>query len=1129
MKRYKIFLKILAGVLLMVFPGCTDDIFEQYGNGDSEGESLLSLSANFSPFAGNVLSRSSNVAPARGFNDISDMAILVFSVNDGMLKSCFEPIGYNVADCDREDANASNSVTAEADTKRVTDISFKLPYGRYYIVAVANYGSYELEGGSVKVIKSSLEKLRENLDFENGFSMDDLFRLRVKWDKDYVNNRAMLGYFTQTDQIPHSESSYQPVTVNQPVMNLQGWIRRCASKITVDFDGSALRDNVSIYIKDVRICDLASSCSLGFGYPESTEENVTDFNNRVTSNISPFDYQNSEYPEDYPLIKNDGSYIDFSNGKVAELWPCITNHTPYITDSEGNKKDLHTQDSECLYFYENMQGTREGYNRTPVPDLATGGVAEGYNWKDGMPFGTYVEVTALHRSEVNGEKDDKLTKYRFMLGKNVIDNFDAERNYHYKLTLSFLGNANEYHWHIDYNYDFEEGFKVPNPWYVSYVYNHDAYLPFEFNLSEDWEIESMTARIIDNPWYPTTSSSYEGAEEDLADPDYEITPSTPSGDDSYPYENGDNKYTGNGFLSLRQPLDKSELTDTETGQTWPGYGASGANKVNQNYFDGEAAGAGVESKNHGKREIIKNAQVVDEGTEREKISVKRKKDVYSINIPLFTREKNLITQTGYTGNNPFVGYQRVAKVLLTAKIRKKDDHSVTDEKTAKVNVVQVRRVVNPKGVYRRAGNSEDFRVVLKFLTSERADGEFQSIISRGPWMAEVLGDANFITLDGRQHVTGTAGTNIDFKIKFNRMNTGGNKNAIVRIKYHNYTCTHLIFVRQGYEAQNICGGGPVYGKSNASATLWETFNLVTGNQMADDPRDEGSMFKYGNYNQAISSVNNIYKDENDNFIFYEQSKNGFTAPGDLEVLDIDGTKDSKTWDELGSNVKGFVDLKDNNGVALKISVASRMADFEQLYLTKNIEFGYGVLYADGARETQSSLEMVNGWYRDDKSPDKNKKGMRGVFAYYWNPVDPADSYNGKNIFFPIGRSGYGHRKNSNEDKNPLGNMNGKGILRYSSSRSAPAMEYTGQAAQYFQNVAPLFEFLYRRMGAIYYTREMTPANQYLLSNGKTEQRGASACGLDMNYFTFDVNAITNVDLDYGNDACFVRPVKASAW
>lgn len=86
MKRYKIFLKILAGVLLMVFPGCTDDIFEQYGNGDSNGESLLSLSANFSPFAGNVLSRSSNVAPARGFNDISDMAILVFSVNDGMFK-----------------------------------------------------------------------------------------------------------------------------------------------------------------------------------------------------------------------------------------------------------------------------------------------------------------------------------------------------------------------------------------------------------------------------------------------------------------------------------------------------------------------------------------------------------------------------------------------------------------------------------------------------------------------------------------------------------------------------------------------------------------------------------------------------------------------------------------------------------------------------------------------------------------------------------------------------------------------------------------------------------------------------------------------------------------------------------
>ena len=29
------------------------------------------------------------------------------------------------------------------------------------------------------------------------------------------------------------------------------------------------------------------------------------------------------------------------------------------------------------------------------------------------------------------------------------------------------------------------------------------------------------------------------------------------------------------------------------------------------------------------------------------------------------------------------------------------------------------------------------------------------------------------------------------------------RNAVVRIKYHNYTCTHLIFVRRGYDPREL--------------------------------------------------------------------------------------------------------------------------------------------------------------------------------------------------------------------------------------------------------------------------------------------------------------------------------------
>lgn len=1128
MNRLKSLLYILVfGGLFAVLPGCQDDILYSV-DGGAGGMTIVSLEASFSPFAGGELSRASNVAPARGFNSISDMVILAFSSADGKLVKIDEPTGYEVKDADRVNADASNGASAETDTKTVRNFSLKLPFGQYYIVAVANLGQYHIDAsGNIIVEKSSLARLQENETFSlrpTEFTIEDLRAIRVDWDEDnYLNNRAMLGYFAPEGYaVPDAGSKFPIVTVDRPDLTLSAWMRRCASKITVDFDGSSLSDNIRIYIKDVRVFDIAADCSLGFGNPISDDEDRMDFNNHPAAKSD--------------LISSDGSFIEFGMGEDYNKWPCITRQSPYILcDDEKTRKDLHTQDSDCLYFYENMQGVRDSYNRTPIPNLSDGGVAEGYNEKDGMPYGTFIEVTAHHISEANGESVENDIKYRFMLGKNVTDDFNAERNYHYKLTLRFLGSADDYHWHIDYKR--EEGFKVPNPWYVSYVYNHDAYLPFEFILSDEWEVVDMKATIEKNPWYPTTCNNDfgEGADQDLADPDYEITPETPDGDDGYPYLTGDNKYTGNGFLSLRMPSDESALTDVRTGTAFLGYDKAGANTINQDYFDGKKAGNGYDKVNHGERIIIENAQpTADERSEREVVKVKRQRGNYSINIPIFTREKILIKQTGYSGNNPFVGYQRVAKIVLSATVRNIKDHSQTKDYTAKVNVVQVRRVVNPKGVYRKAGNFEPFHVNLKFLSSERADGEFRPIISRGPWMAEVLGDANFITLDGKQRVMGSSRSEIDFTIKFNRLSSPGNKNAIVRIKYHNYTCTHLIFVRQGYDPQTISGGGPVYGNSNASATVWNTFNMIGANKMATDPRDEGSMFKHGAL-PAISSVDNIYRDVNGNPIFHEQSKDGFTPHATLTILDPDGNVNSNltNWTSFAAGIypNGFADVKDDDNTPMEISRTATMRDFEQLYLTKYIEFGYGVLYADGATETQSSLEMVNGWYRDDPSSIKNQKGMRGIFAYYWNPTDEKSAYNTKNIFFPIGRSGYGHRKNAREDLNKDANgvaRNGLGILRYSCTRSQPVLVHANQQNiplyAHFQDVSPLFEFLYRRMGAIYWAR--TSQSPYLEWNGN--KSGDIAYAIDFNYFTFDVNAITEANVDHGRDACFVRTVYSSA-
>ena len=74
----------MLGGLFALLPGCQDDILYSV-DGETDGITVVSLEASFSPFAGGVLSRASNAAPARGFNSISDMVILAFSAADGKL------------------------------------------------------------------------------------------------------------------------------------------------------------------------------------------------------------------------------------------------------------------------------------------------------------------------------------------------------------------------------------------------------------------------------------------------------------------------------------------------------------------------------------------------------------------------------------------------------------------------------------------------------------------------------------------------------------------------------------------------------------------------------------------------------------------------------------------------------------------------------------------------------------------------------------------------------------------------------------------------------------------------------------------------------------------------------------
>lgn len=1150
---------LLAGCIMLLLGGCYDDTFRYYEGDLTEGETLVSFNVNFEPFASTDLTR----AVSGGTNgdimkNLEDLCLLIYDEGGDLVDGYPQNIPVSNVSyenrTDKDAAYASQGELPEYETQKIAEdktASMKfdavIPVGKYYIIAVANLGYKDYDTSKTY---STFEALTDPSSIYYGeySTLHELRSMRMKWDYHEIGkNNQMLGIFNLTDELktPRADSSFTPVAINKNGISLKAWLRRCASKITVDFDGSALRENIYVYIKDVQIKHIASDCTLGYGKDDCNYNNAagvrkadgSDNNSNGSENSS--NSANTDNKDNFASLASllDESYnkqaITFGEGADYKNWPYITTGRPYImNDDNKTRMDLHSLESPSLFFYENMQG-ESTYPKIPTADPSNNGRPVGsgnaaYDY-DGLPYGTYVEVTAHYISTNYDNVGDGEIKYRFMIGKDVKKNCDAERNSHFKLTLKLRGNANEYDWHIDYS-DLP-GFDVPNPWYVSYVYNHSSNMPFKYTPPEGEELVKIEAEIIKNPWYPTPKNY--GTDHEEAD--------YPGGDDPTAYQPGaGNRGNGNGFLSLWSPMseigtdgtghrDGTIVLDTEVG--WPGYVAGGVN-INDKFFYGKQGSKIDKSK---RSFYVQTTDDKNSGNEAYTFMKHHdsdlKVDKYTFSVPLFTREKILVKQTGFTGNNPFVAKTRTAQLKLTAYTRPigSNDENGTARESKVIDVIQVKRLVNPKGVYRKAGNNEDFHVVLSERT-DITDPTFVATISNGPWRAEIIGDDNFITLNGRQTITGNTGSEINFWIRFNKTNNKNtpNKNAIVRVLYNNYTCTHLIYVRQGYAPQAISPtalgslNSPKVATSQTPA-VWSTFNMIAKNLEAEDPRDEGSMFKFGNIDDPIDAVNNVYGDTNGDgdgkVLLMTQSE--FVEQGPFRITKPDGTiSDDYTKPWNGENgitysSNGFGKVHDQNEVA-------SIHDFEQLFLTPNVQYGYGVLYADGASETQLESDKVFGYYRRAEAKDAKERGMRGVFAYYYDGDNAP--YSGRNLFFPIGRSAYGHRKNAKEKDNS--NRNGMGILRYCSIRSAPAIE-----EYVFIKPAPLFTSLYRREGAIYWAKEKVGYPNYLTWNGQPDSDGIKypestiAYGLDLNYFTLDVNTITQSNVDSGRDACFVRCVQ----
>lgn len=1033
MKRI-ILLHILICSIALAATSCKDDFMTDkyvFGKGDAK----VSATLDFKPMS-SALTQSRAAGDA--LKEITSLYVLLYDSNTGELirSQKIEESEYTETDESRDGNDAENGHSAEAQTKRVSfKLSETIPFGMYRMYAVAN-------------IPDLLTTYEENIK-----TVEGLKSLPLTWNEEVSQNGQMIGHFTDGTASVTQED--QPLAVNKASMQLHAWLRRAASKVTIAYDGSELKEGVFIYLQSVQIKDIPLQCYLGKennvgaeGYTLDCPEKGTDLPDGEI-----ITYHEGDKPNDF----------EYGEGCADHR---ITVGAPHFGS--------HDETAPALYFYENMQGAGEhmpdkrqdadGNGKLDHPGLPDKpedpDKAEGWDYrlKDGVPYGTYIEVTAHYISNNSERLGNGSIVYRFMLGQDEKKDYNAKRNCHYKLTLKFKNFANEADWHIEYE-EPEPGVMTPEPYYISYLYNHSMMYPIKVNTGGR-KIEYIKAEILENNWAPYNASSdiyFTGAPNGVAAP-------------------------WNGFLSLHKTT-KTVLYENEIGSNEQYYNTV-PKRGEREYKDFVLPG-GITSK-----EFTTENSEPDDKYRVEKHPTEA--NTYNIYIPMYTRAKQMISTTGYTGNNPYVAYQRKARVKITTKLEGLDKIFENE-----VPIYQVRRVVNPKGIYRSSGNNKSFHVVLKRLPREN-DQMFKTFQSEGQWKAYVVKETNGkgITLSVTDPKTtelkddpeygkaiyGKTGSVIDFNVNFEQSsdNPSENRYAIIRVEYHNYTCQHLIFVRQGDKPDDLVTGG----------VKWYAMNMKTTSELASNPLDEGSLFKFGNWSQPIDALSN---------------KNPFepwinVTPGDFKVYPEDGLTNAATGGKMGwtdiiqsNTTDGF-----GNPEMANARVATA-ADFWELRKYSYIEQGYGVLYGDDATETADDIVEAYGY---DYEHNKSGRGMRGCFAY--------NRETGKNLFFPIGASGYGHRKQSYTstwgDPETI-----NGVLRYAAGRT--------KLYEPSPKERPLFYDIYKRPGGIYWLNAEIPRNYFTPTDGVS-------LGWDINYFSFDFNFISKDNLikSGDSDACFVRCV-----
>lgn len=942
----KHFFNILSAiVLVLAFSACQDDTFSSFEQqeGIKEGETVVSATISFKPLAEGLTSRTAGNA----IKAITDLNILAYDEEGNLVKVQHYTSGtnstttYTLSDANRTDADAENNKTAESSTPHA-ELKLALPYGKYIIYAVANMG--DIATDHAEAIKT----------------INGLKAISLTWNADDVAaNCQMFGYFTGSGSETESEPT---VTINRDDISLHAWIRRAASKVTVAYDGSELKDNIYIYIHSAQIKDIPTQCYLA-------NENTVGADDYTLSNT---------------LIA-DGETIDYTKGSKE--------NAAGITITKGNPKggSDHSETADALFFYENMQGTDTQKHQY-----------KNFESKDNKPYGSYIEVKGYYVNRTADNSSQGPIIYRFMLGKNVTDDFNAERNYHYKLTLRFINNANDPDWHIVYEPESPE-ITIPDPLYISYVPNESVNVPVVVRGATS--STTVKADIIESHWY---------------------------GDKGHKY---DYTFPNVGILSLAK---------TENG----------------------------------------TATTSVSGVTPSKVLTDR--CLYS--IPVYTRGLSL--GSSFSGYNYFPHDTRTGTVRFSVTIN-------GTTYTKDVRIVQVKRVVNPAGVWREASSTKAFNFRLMEL-NEDDDSEtgpvhrdFHPTISDGPWTAHIEQGSDWVEISptgsgnwGTSDVTGGTASEVRFDVRpGSTCGDGTVRHGVIKVTYNNNTCIHYFFVSQGLGdvpmSVNITyPTTTVYNETSTKHTChWMNRNMKYAGVPCENPLMEGGKFRWGNSYQALKPEDDFRDGYGFNKICYST-----ITPSGVETVNAkshwlyDGSSVVFTaiWHPERPTGFRYDEHATYKGRFYSDRWPAKYADWTALQSHPRY---YGVLYGEESTETATNTTDAYTYINPG-----DVKGMQGLFVW--------DRTNARHIFFPIGAKGHGHRKASDlyqtiDGYNYDGHID-RDVLKYA---QRPTYMKQGKA-----ETVPMLYDLWMRKGAIYWYEE----NEFYTINKECFAH-------DINYYTYDLN------------------------